>query len=194
MDAMERFDLTVRVIIFVWVPTTFGFSILSLGALANSIEQTTPVPVSRSAQGTENLRDEHYAADLEEYQTASDIGDHAAQFQIGNIYFKGLGAAVDHKIAFEYYQKAAKGGNGSAEIALGDMYSDGDTVTADTPAAKSHYRNAIADGNSWCELRIAALEQSTADVKENIEALTNFCAVTIGPVALKVPGSKTVTV
>lgn len=72
----------------------------------------------------------------------AELGDKAAQTNVGEIYEKGLGAAPDYANAAKWYQKAADQGYPRALTNLGFLYEQGLGVPKDTVAALKFYRKA----------------------------------------------------
>ena len=66
-----------------------------------------------------------YAIARREFQSLARQGDARAQAQLGLMYFKGRGMALDHKKAKFWYHKAAEQGLAQAQYKLGFMYEKG---------------------------------------------------------------------
>ena len=67
-------------------------------------------------------------------------GDPEAQYQLGMIYLKGMGADADPKFAVEWFRMAATQGHMAAQLALADCYTYGWGVEIDESQAE-YWRN-----------------------------------------------------
>ncbi len=83
-----------------------------------------------------------YATALEVWLPQAKTGDAEAQFYVGQIFEKGLGATADYASAASWYSKAAEQDYGPAQISLGYLYEVGLGVEADEVAALNWYRRA----------------------------------------------------
>jgi uncharacterized protein len=76
-----------------------------------------------------------YAAAMSWYQKAADQGNAPAQFNVGFMYFNGLGVPQDYAAAMSWYRKAADQGNSAAQLNLGVMYLQGEGAPQDYVSA-----------------------------------------------------------
>lgn len=72
-----------------------------------------------------------HAAAAEAFRIAADQGDVDAAYQLGAMYYEGLGVPQDYAAAAQWYQKAVDGGDADAQYILGLMYSEGQGVPLD---------------------------------------------------------------
>jgi uncharacterized protein len=72
-----------------------------------------------------------YAEAVELFQLAAARNEAAAQFDLGQMYRKGLGVTQDHAEAVGWYRLAAAQGHIAAQYNLGLMYLEGLGVTQD---------------------------------------------------------------
>jgi hypothetical protein len=82
------------------------------------------------------------ATALKVWLPQAELGDKAAQTNVGEIYEKGLGTAPDYANAAKWYQKAADQGYPRALTNLGFLYEQGLGVAKDPVAALKLYRKA----------------------------------------------------
>lgn len=75
-----------------------------------------------SAEGDKHALKKNFQAAREIYEKAADKGDTYACYQIGNLYYRGLGTGRDFKKAAEYFKKAADKGYVKAQNALAWLY------------------------------------------------------------------------
>lgn len=75
-------------------------------------------------------------------------GDMEAQYYVGEIYQRGLGAAPDYSRAAKWYRQAAEQGYVRAQMSLAYLYENGLGVEKDPQQALRWYRKASGLGNS----------------------------------------------
>jgi TPR repeat protein len=75
-------------------------------------------------------------------------GDAQAQFQVGQIYARGITVPQDLTLAAEWYRKSADSGSAKAQYALGLLYSRGEGVPQDSAQAAAWYRKAALQGDA----------------------------------------------
>lgn len=88
-----------------------------------------------------------YAAASAEFMALAERGQAKAQFNLGFMYEKGLGAPADDGEAMKWYRKAAEQGHAGAQNNLGVMYETGKGVPQDYVEAYFWYSLATAQDN-----------------------------------------------
>ncbi len=88
-----------------------------------------------------------YAAAFAEFTALAERGQAKAQFNLGFMYEKGLGAPADDGEAMKWYRKAAEQGHAGAQNNLGVMYETGKGVPQDYVEAYFWYSLAAAQDN-----------------------------------------------
>jgi TPR repeat protein len=83
-----------------------------------------------------------------QYQKAADQGYVLAEYNLGVLYEKGWGVAMDEAQAAAWYRKAAQQGFVLAQSNLGNMYRNGQGVAQNYPEALSWLRKAAEQGNA----------------------------------------------
>lgn len=116
--------------------------------------------------------------------------DQTAAFQLGTLYYTGIGVAQDYLAAVKWLTKAAKAGNADAACELGMLYETGsyaDTPPANPAAAAPWYAEAAAHGNGCGDFLLAALYQAgTGVTKDPVKAAQLFAqAASLGYVVDK---------
>jgi TPR repeat protein len=89
-----------------------------------------------------------YETALQEFLPLAAQGDVTAQFNLGVMYYNGIGVTQDYAEAANWYRKAAEQGNASAQYNLGVMYDNGIGVTQDYAEAVDWYRKAAEQGHA----------------------------------------------
>lgn len=79
-------------------------------------------------------------------RASAERGDASAQWQLGEMYYRGEGVPEDVALAMRWYEKAAEQGDASAQICLGRMYRAGEGVSRDDSLALGWYRKAAEQG------------------------------------------------
>lgn len=135
---------------------------------------------------------EHTAPDQANLMTAlsvwrpqADAGDAEAQYFVGQIYERGLGAEPDPERAASWYRKAAEQDYRAAQVSLGYLYESGLGVDPDPAEALRWYRRAAGTEEDLvvlAEQDHAALLEARADLEtmraeadslaQQVEALT----------------------
>jgi len=138
------------------------------------------------------LRGGYYAGpDRANYETAlrvwlapAEDGDAQAQYNVGQIYEKGLGRPSDPAKAAQWYQRAADAGSAQAMTALGMLYERGLVSGGNAQAALELYRRAAnlqqplayAGEVSARDAQIRALQGELAEAQRAARAQRNSAA------------------
>ena len=92
---------------------------------------------------------------VSKYRKAADRGDAEAQYNLGQMYYRGEGVPKDSNQAVFWYTKAAAQGHARAQYILGVMYYKGKGVTEDTSLAIFWFNEAADQGITFA---VKALE------------------------------------
>lgn len=90
-----------------------------------------------AAELQKQLKLKFYNAQDEAYR-----GNNEALFQLGNMYFNGIGVTKNTADAVKYYKMAADQGSKEAQFQLGYMYFNGIHVTKNTAESDKYYQMA----------------------------------------------------
>ncbi len=93
-----------------------------------------------------DLRQIHYAAELESLLPEAEKGNKIAQHQVGVIYRDGLAGHKNLHASVRWFEKAAKLGHPPAQYALGRAYALGEGVAQNFGRASELYRTAAGFG------------------------------------------------
>jgi uncharacterized protein len=94
-----------------------------------------------------NARDRgDYKTAIEKLKPLAEQGDALAQYNLGLMYYIGLGVTLDLKEAVKWYRLAAEQGHARAQDILGMMYDRGQGVPQDYKEAVKWYRLAAEQG------------------------------------------------
>ncbi len=97
------------------------------------------------------------------WQPDAEKGDMEAQYYVGEIYQRGLGAASNYSRAAEWYRKAAEQGYVKAQMSLAYLYEKGLGVEKDPQQALHWYRKASGLGDS------ISLDETALSIEERRE-------------------------
>jgi hypothetical protein len=90
-------------------------------------------------------------------QKLTGSGDAAAQAELGDRYFRGVGVTKNYDEAFGLFKKSATMGNAHAQSRLGWMYEAGFGVAKDKTEALNWYKEASRQGDVFAKSRLRAL-------------------------------------
>ncbi|MDR2196264.1 MAG: SEL1-like repeat protein [Gallionellaceae bacterium] len=93
----------------------------------------------------------------DQYHKAAMQGDAEAQYKLGDMYFYGLGVAVDDALAETWFRKAAEQGHAGAQNNLGVTYENGEGVAKDDAEAAEWYRKAAEQGNPEAQTNLGRM-------------------------------------
>ncbi|CAN8067165.1 unnamed protein product [Agarophyton chilense] len=116
------------------------------------------------------------------FEDASSKGHIPSTLQLGDCYFRGLGAQRDAEKGVQMYTKAADAGYSRAQHRLGDCYYKGDGVKRNVPLAIEMYRRAASQGHSSAQQKLSrhfglsqlGSELSSAKSEASGEQLASF--------------------
>ena len=80
-----------------------------------------------------------------------------AQYNLGTMYWRGLGVPKDDREALKWYVKSAEQGDSSAQYNLGTMYWLGLGVTKDRQEAAKWFRKAAEQGSVEADMALAQM-------------------------------------
>lgn len=107
-------------------------------------------------------------------KAAADRGDFDAQVNLGYLYARGQGVAVNQLEAFRLYRLSAQQGNGEGMNALGYKYQFGTGIAPDPNRAVSWYCMAVLQGNSRAMNNLALVLEEGKLVRANIADARNL--------------------
>ncbi len=94
-----------------------------------------------------------------------------AAYNLGRMFYYGVGVAKNHKFAFEYYIKAANLGSSDAMNDIGLMYESGEYLEKDYVKATQWYMNSISASNSnkYAAFNMARMYYNGFGVAKNMD-------------------------
>lgn len=126
------------------------------------------------AKGVEAYQRGDYTTALREWGNLAELGSFTAQYNLGSMYYTGIGVSKDFGKAAEWYRQAAEAGHGDAQRMLGIMYSKGEGV----PESKVR---ALA----WLNVAAANMEEGQAAQERRLAELRGMLASKMTPIELQ---------
>ena len=123
-------------------------------------------PAALSQMGSRCYVEGDYDAAFEYLTKAAELGDTAAHFNLGLMYWKGGGVEKDEEKAVYYYEKAAIGGDPQARNNLGYYEEENENIER----AVKHYIIAANLGNEVSMKTLWAMFKDGDISKEDLEA------------------------
>lgn len=112
---------------------------------------------------------------LRELHARAASGDADAQFNMGNLFFKGREVVRDYAEAAKWYRLAALKGHAPAQLKTGMMYEAGVGVEQDDTEAVRWYRLAAGQGLAGAQLNLGvAYAEGQGVSKDEVEAVKWF--------------------
>ena len=100
-------------------------------------------------------------------RTRAEKGDAKAEFDLGSLYYVGVGVPQDYAEAARWYRKAADQGDANAKAGLASMYYYGKGVPQDYSQAVRWYRNAAEQNNTVGEFGLASMYYEAKGVPQD---------------------------
>ena len=98
-----------------------------------------------------------YATAMRLFRPLAEQGRADAQYNLGNMYSKGLGVPQDYAEAVKWYRLAAEQGLADAQYNLGVMYSKGLSVPQDEAEAVKWFRLAADQGDAGAQYNLGIM-------------------------------------
>lgn len=129
-------------------------SMLLCGLLAICSPAATAADLQKGLQAAEK---QDYKTALAEWVPLAEQGDARAQYNLAQLYRRGLGVPQDFAMAITWYRRAANQGHGDAAFALAWIYARGDGTTQDYAESARWARIAAQQGHVQAQTYIGNL-------------------------------------
>ena len=107
--------------------------------------------------------------ELEYYEQAAQQGNAEAQYNLGYIYYNGLGVAQNYQKAIYYTEQAAQQGHSGAQYNLGYIYYKGLGVEQNYQKAKEYYEQAAQQGHPEAQYNLGYIYYNGLGVAQNYQ-------------------------
>jgi len=111
--------------------------------------------------------DNNYSTAVRFYRNSAELGDAAAQVNLGYILEQGLASAKDEVEAAYWYRKSAEQGHARAQDNLGIMYANGRGVAQDDFEAVRWHRAAAEQGNMFGQTNLGYMYEVGRGLGQN---------------------------
>ena len=115
-----------------------------------------------------------YLKALEWLVKAAEKGDSDAMYNIGMLYYEGLGVDQNYSLSKDWYLKASENGNVFAMNNIGNQYKEGLGVAKDYDNAIEWYRKAAKTGNSDAMENIGDMYSDGLGVEKDEEKANEY--------------------
>ena len=113
-------------------------------------------------EGSNAFNNKDYRVALEKWKLSANSGDSYASFNIGTIYYFGLGTQQNYYEALQWFKKATFVEDGRAEFLIGDMYLKGQGLSQDWVGAKVWLTISELKGNKNASKVLPSVDASLA--------------------------------
>ena len=125
--------------------------------LAFLMTLSAPVAAQDFQKGLAAAQAGDFATALQEWTPLAEAGDTSAQFNLGLMYYNGLGVPQDYKEAIKWYTLAAEQGDADVQNNLGLMYYNGQGVPQDYKEAVKWYTLAAEQGFALAQSNLGSM-------------------------------------
>jgi len=128
--------------------------------------ETPPAEADFNA-GVAAYKQGDYATALREWRPFAEQGNAKAQYNLGAMYYSGLGVPQDYAEAVKWYRKAAEQGLAEAQFFVGLMYGEGLGVPQDYAEAVGWWRKAAEQGDAGAQYNLGVMYRNGLGVGQN---------------------------
>lgn len=129
----------------------------------------TGIDPSLYKRGMAALANKNYRDAATLFHGAATQGDPGSQFQLGALFYQGLGVTRDYNEAERWYQRSADNGNADAQYSLGNMYLMGKGVEQNDQKAMYWYKKAANQGHDSARQNLEKLKEIVSKADEKPE-------------------------
>jgi TPR repeat protein len=134
--------------------------------------KTTFTAEAKDLEAAQQLLDNaDYNAAYDTFYGLANNGDATAQYQVGLLYYQGLGIGQNYDEASHWYHLAAAQGNADAQYSLGNMFLMGEGVSQDDAKAIAWYERAADQGHVAAKHNVNNLKRVTSTKSASIEEM-----------------------
>ena len=155
-------------------------AMLCLGLFACSAEESEVADSTSEVTATPNTATGDYEAGitaaqngdfetaLAEFTAAAEQGLDLAQYNLGVLYYSGLGVKADHEKAYEWTKKAAEQGHLAAQFNLGTLYFNGHGTRHNREEAFQWYSVAAQQDHAEAQYNLGTMYRDGTGVEKDL--------------------------
>jgi hypothetical protein len=125
-------------------------------------------------KGLDAYNKKDYATALREWEPLAQQGNADAQYNLGQMFRRGLGVPQDYKTAVTWYRRAAEQGYASAQFNLGLMYDEGLGVPQDYKTAVKWYSRAADQGIAQAQSNLGLMYSEGQGVPQDYKTAVKW--------------------
>ena len=114
------------------------------------------------------------ADDLAALRAKAEQGDTESQFELGSMYFFGIGVSSDDREAARWYRKAAEQGHVTAQFNLGKAYLNGQGIPHNAREAVRWFRKAAEQEHVTARFYLGAAFRVGYGIQKNVEEAVHW--------------------
>ena len=116
----------------------------------------------------------NYETARREWETLAEDGNSSAEFNLGQMYLRGLGVPVDYKRAMKWYKLSAEQAFAPAQSNLGFMYGKGKGVPQNYGIAVEWYKLSAKQGFAPAQYNLGVMYAKGNGVPQNYKTAVNW--------------------
>lgn len=137
----------------------------------NDIDLTINTKKSKKGEKITSKTQNKFAKAIPTFRTRAEAGDAVAQYNLGVLYYDGIGTERNYKEALKWFRMAAEQGDPDAQNNIGIMYYHGHGVGKNYSQAFHWYNLAAEQGHIAAQYNIAIMyEQGIGTEKDRAKA------------------------
>lgn len=137
----------------------------------NDIDLTINTKKSKKGEKITSKTQNKFAKAIPTFRTRAEAGDAVAQYNLGVLYYDGIGTERNYKEALKWFRLAAEQGDADAQNNIGIMYYHGHGVGKNYSQAFHWYTLAAEQGHMAAQYNIAIMyEQGIGTEKDRAKA------------------------
>lgn len=137
----------------------------------NDIDLTINTKKSKKGEKITSKTQNKFAKAIPTFRTRAEAGDAVAQYNLGVLYYDGIGTERNYKEALKWFRLAAEQGDADAQNNIGIMYYHGHGVGKNYSQAFHWYTLAAEQGHIAAQYNIAIMyEQGIGTEKDRAKA------------------------
>lgn len=142
--------------------------------VAETIETTEPEFIAEADEldtAYSSVSEGDYESAVSLFEDLAVKGDARAQYELGRLYYQGLGVSQNYNEASHWYSRSGRQGNADAQYSLGNMFLMGEGVDQDDAKAIAWYEKAADQGHVAARHNVDNLKRVTKKTSASTEEI-----------------------